>query len=112
MTPPPIVEQVEKWYEEHSKSLSDVTSSHELRSRDSADPTKGAVEIRVETASVIASVAFWNLGTVSAALINKESKEETALDERALNAMESVPLLLDDYFRQITGQRSFGDAKC
>ena len=108
MMKPSIVQQVESWYTEHSKTFSEISSSIWLRSSESTDPLKGKVVIETETLLLVASVTFWNDGNVSALAINKHSKEEIVLDDRPLNAGDNVSDLLDEYFRQITSGPSDG----
>ena len=98
-----VVEQVEKWYGQHSSSLSRVSTRLSIRSKDAADAVTGQVEIRIETPILLASLTFWNHGSVSVLAVNKDSKAELILDDRKLEPRDDIPLLLDRYVRQIGG---------
>jgi len=97
-----VVQEVEKWYAEHSASMSKVCTEHSIGSKDPGDSAKGKVEIRMETPQVLASVTFWNDRNVSALVIDKPSKTERVLDDRPLISSYSVTAMLDGYYRQIT----------
>ena len=66
------------------------------------DIVLGQVELRIETIATVGSITFWNHGSVSALAINKQSRAEHVLDDRKLQPSDSVPSLLDRYFREIT----------
>jgi hypothetical protein len=97
-----IAQQVEKWYAEHSESLSHMSTKLRIRSIEPSDAIEGKVAIEMETQEMLASVAFWNLGDVSFITVNKQSGKENVVD-RKLGSSDDIPSLLDGYFREVTG---------
>lgn len=106
MTTITIVQQVEKWYADHSAALGRRGARTSVQSIHPSDVMRGLVEIRVETALVLASVSFWNDGNVSAFAVDKQSKAERSLDDRPLQTQDHVPALLDMYFNEIIPPQS------
>ena len=98
---PTIVEDVENWYRKHLDRLKTQWAATSIRSYKSPDPIHGKVEIRAESASVAASVTFWNSGDVTVLRLDLPAKRESAIDDRKLSPTEDVELLLDSYFRQL-----------
>jgi hypothetical protein len=96
-----VVQLVEEWYGQHSATLSRVSTQLSIRSIDAADVATRVVEIRMETPLLLLSASFWNHGSVSVLVINKESKAEMVIDDRKLEPVDDIPLLLDGYFRRI-----------
>lgn len=98
------VEQVRDWYQARSPQLLQSGLQISLHSNDDADVMKGKVEIRVETRSSLASITFWNHGSVMAFAINKQSKAEQMFDDRSLTPGENLAALLEGYFEEIVNR--------
>ncbi len=98
---PTIVEHVEDWYGKHVDHLKTQWAATSIRSLKSSDPIHGKVEIRAESASVAASVTFWNSGNVTVLRLDLPVKGDSVVDDRKLSPTEDVGLLLDSYFRQL-----------
>lgn len=98
---PTIVEQAEDWYGKHIDHLKAEWTAASIRSFKSLDPIHGKVEIRAESASVVASVTFWNSCNVAVLRLDLPSKRDSVVDDRKLSPTEDVGLLLDSYFRQL-----------
>jgi hypothetical protein len=102
-----IVQQVEKWYGQHSAALSRISTQLSIRSKDAADDVTGKVEITVETPRLLASVTFWNHGPqVSVLVVDKRLRKDRILDDRKLDSGDDVRSLLDGYFCKITAPDS------
>jgi hypothetical protein len=97
-----VAQQVEKWYAEHSESLSPTSTKLRIRSIRPGDAIEGKVAIEMETREMLASAAFWNWGDVTFITVNKQSGKEKVVD-RKLGSSEDIPSLLDVYFREVTG---------
>ena len=98
---PTIVEHVEDWYGKHLDRLKTQWAATSIRSFESPDPVHGKVEIRAESASVAASVTFWNSGNVTVLRLDLPAKRDSVIDDRKLSNTEDVRLLLDSYFRRL-----------
>jgi hypothetical protein len=97
-----LAQQVEKWYAEHSASLSEISTKLRMTSIQPRDAVKGSVAIEIETPEMIASAAFWNWnGDMSFITVNKRSGKEKVVD-RKLGSCDDIPSLLDGYFREVT----------
>jgi hypothetical protein len=98
---PTIVEHVENWYGKHFDRLKTQWATISIRSHKSPDLAHGKVEIRAQSASVAASVTFWNKGDVTVLRLDLPAKLDSVIDDRKLSPSEDVGLLLDSYFRQL-----------
>jgi hypothetical protein len=98
---PTIVEHVEDWYGKHVEGLKTQWTATSIRSLNFRDPVQGKVEIRAESATVAASVTFWNSGNVTVLRLDVPAKRDSVIDDRKLSAAEDIGLLLDSYFRQL-----------
>ncbi len=98
-----IVQFVEKWYAENSRVLSSVWAILRIRSKEPADTAKGKVVIEFENPRVLGSITFWNDRSVTALAVDKGSGAERILDDRRCDVAESVPTLLEGYFRELSG---------
>ncbi len=96
-----IVRQVEAWYAARSTTIERSGIRLSIQSKDPADKTRGKVEVRVETPSALASVTFWNHGSVSVLTADKESRAEHVLDDRPIQSQDDVSSLLEKYLREI-----------
>jgi hypothetical protein len=54
---------------------------------------------RAESASVIASVLFWNSGNVTVLRLELPARRDSVIDDRIFSPAEDVGLLLDSYLR-------------
>jgi hypothetical protein len=95
---PTIVEDVEDWYGKHVERLKTQWTATSIRSLKSPDPVHGKVEIRAESASVAASITFWNSGNVTVLRLDLPAKRDSVIDDRKLSPTDDVGLLLDSYF--------------
>lgn len=105
-----IVESVEKWYADNSGKLSSIWSTLRIKSKD-RHSAKGKVVIEFENPRVLGSVTFWNNSSVTALAVERESGTERILDDRRVNSTESIPTLLEGYFRHFSGLGGSGRAE-
>ena len=103
---PTIVEQVENWYEKNQDRLKTQWAATSIRSYKSPDPIHGKVEIRAESASMAASVTFWNSGNATVLRLDLPAKRDSVINDRKLSPAEDIQLLLDSYFRQLASPAS------
>ena len=101
---PTIVEYVEYWYGTHVDRLKTEWRTTSIRSFKSPDPIHGKVEIRAESASVAASITFWNSGNVTGLRLDLPTKSDSVMEDRKLSPTEDVGLLLNSYFRQLASR--------
>jgi hypothetical protein len=96
-----IVQTVERWYEGNLERLRHNWREFSIRSNEAADPVHGQVEIRVESDSLAASLAFWNKGDVCVLRSDLPEKRDSVIDDRLTSPSESIDLLLDSYFERL-----------
>ena len=94
---PTIVEHVEDWYGTPLDHLKTQWAATSIRSFQSPDAIHGKVEISAESASVAASVTFWNSGNVPVLRLDLPAKRASVIDDRKLSPTEDVGLLLDSF---------------
>src|SRR5437870_1625184 len=96
-----VVEQVEEWFTENCKWLSEVFPVLRFHLMQAKDPVRGKVAIGVDGPVVVASITFWNKGEVDASVLEKTKQKEQSLDDRKLTVNDDVKTLLHSYFKNI-----------
>lgn len=99
-----IVETVEDWYASKRCEQSEVYRNLYVHSYKSDNAKDGKIEMRYESAQVLASITLWNRGFVMVLTLNKITGKDQTLEDRALNPQDDLYLLLDRYCRAIMGQ--------
>jgi hypothetical protein len=96
-----IVQQVEAWFAEHGRGLSQLFPSLRFHVMAASDPFQGQVAIQVDGPVAGGSISFWNKGDVDALALDKVNKKTHTFDDRVLTADDNVAFLLDSYFEKL-----------
>ncbi len=98
-----IVEQVEEWYATHEPRFASQCSMLRIKTLTPNDQRKGKGVIRIETPATLATITFWNKGDVEVLTVDKVAGKNSVVDDRKLNAEDSIESLLRGYFEKIIG---------